>query len=668
MDKQQFLLLDYCRYVDDLRVVVVVKKEIKTEQVEDIVSARIGKELTAYCKKQHLKLELNTTKTEAIAWEDFVGLGSTSKFMRGVQKQISQAPDPVTLANATGNLDHLLWLADTVEVKDGAGKNVLELAHIERPKTDVRDDTIQRFAANRLRYVLRLRRGMADPMEKDDSATSSPVSERESLDHEIENVARKLIACFAKNPALTGVLRCGLDLNPSPDLLLPVLDALEAKLSNEETEFAEQEKKVALYILSDLLKAGAVETGFARAENYPSSSNIEGYRNELLRVALELVDQDGLPWFIYQQALLYLASMHYPVSEKNDEFLSEYMALHRALKFVKPNFKNFSSDFCAGLIVLQMTGDYFKFETWLCDWLNKEKKASNAIAMIDKIAVLAPGILTAVCRKWKKNPRKTWYRHALDTYIAPFKPISKSKSLENWDDQSQPLAAIVSHPENPFVQENALLKLAETLVDGYLQEEIPLNAELTLCNLEVQCDNWALIQTPDAKITASYEEDERTLPCYQTPAWCQEKMEWAYHLGRILRSSIIGQEDFTHRYYHPQDVPGVGYRRLESSWYKRRVGLMPVASGLGEEVTPIPPWTNELILWLLQWPGLEISGEHSNEFKKIKTPGELLQILQARKNKLAEYFGTLSRLPICLLPAYEDDQSDLSHFIMDPRI
>jgi len=195
-DGQQFRLLDYCRYVDDLLVVVAVKKSIKATQVESIVSTRISKKLNRHCKNQELKLELNKEKTEAIAWEDFVGLGSTSRFMRGVQKQISQAPDPVTLANATGNLDQLLWLADTVDGETSAGTNVLELAHIEKPKADVRDDTIQRFAANRLRAVLRLRRSMADPLKKDESGSSNPVSERESLDHEIENIARKLIACF----------------------------------------------------------------------------------------------------------------------------------------------------------------------------------------------------------------------------------------------------------------------------------------------------------------------------------------------------------------------------------------------------------------------------------------------------------------------------------------
>jgi hypothetical protein len=660
-DGLQFRLLDYCRYVDDLCVVVAVKKSIKATQVESIVSTRISKKLNRHCKKQELKLELNKEKTEAIAWEDFVGLGSTSRFMRGVQKQISQAPDPVTLANATGNLDHLLWLADSVDGETSAGTNILELAHIEKPKADVRDDTIQRFAANRLRTVLRLRRSMADPLKKDESGSSNSVSERESLDHEIENIARKLIACFAKNPALTGVLRCGLDLKPSPDLLLPVLDALEAKLSNGSTDFADQERMVALYVLSDLFKAGAVETGFARGESYPASSDIDGYRSELIRIALELVNQDDLPWFVHQQALLYLASMRYPVQKKNGELLKEYRALHRALRLEKPRFKRFSSDFCAGLIVLQMTGDYSNFETWLYNWLNRED-ASKAVEMVDSIALLAPGILSAVCRKWKKNPRKMWYRHALETYIAPFKPISRLKSLVNWDGQVRPLAAIVSHPENPFVQENALLKLAETLVESYLQDKIPLDDDLTLCNLEVGSDNWGAIQTPGGNLSVFYEEDDRTLPCYETPTWCQEDTEWAYHLGRILRSSIIGKEDFTLRYYPEKDVLGAGYRKLENSWYKRRVGLMPVSAGLGEEVTPIPPWMNELILSLLQWPGLEISGEHSKEFKKIKTPAELLGVLRKRKDELAGYFGTLSNLPVCLLPAYEDDERDLSHF------
>ena len=222
--EDHYRLLDYCRYVDDMCIVVAVKNDLKVGKVGKIVSASINKKI----KKQLKSLTLNETKTETIPWEDFAVQGSTSQFMRGVQKQISQAPDPITLANATGNIDHLLWLADTIDGEMNTGISPLELAHIAKPKTDVRDDTIQRFAANRLRTVLRLRRSMADSETYEDS---SPVSEKAVLDHEIETIARKLIACFAKNPALTGVLRCGLDLFPSPDLLLPVLEALEAKLS-----------------------------------------------------------------------------------------------------------------------------------------------------------------------------------------------------------------------------------------------------------------------------------------------------------------------------------------------------------------------------------------------------------------------------------------------------
>ena len=658
-DEDPIHLLDYCRYVDDMRVVVAAKKGISALDVGDKFTKQFNDKLKAYCKGFAKKLTFNGKKTEVVPWEDYAVQGSTSHFMKDVQGQISQAPDPVTLANATGNLDHLLWLADTIE-EGKETDSTLPLANIAKPKMDVRDDTIQRFAANRLRQVLRLRRSMADPVVRiKDGVALQSISERQALDHEIETIARKLLACWAKNPALTGVLRCAMDLFPSPDLLIPVLEALESKILYKKTDIEEGEKLVVYYILADLLKAGAIETGFHHEVSYPENSDIKGYRNELRRIALELVDKDFIPWFVSQQAYLYLAIMDYPLEKSDDPVLENYDLLHRALKYEKPHNEDIDKHLCAGLIVLQLTGKQSHFDTWLCDWLNR-MKPKQAVKLVDKIAKIDPSILTTVCEKWKKSSRKDWFKHTKKNYFIASKTIKKFKTLDNWKSQRISLAAITSHPQNPFVQENAIIKLAEALLTKH--DEIKFDSYLSLHSLSIECDDWNSIQNPDKTLNIIWEKIPQKMPWSETPTWCQSDMKWAYHLGRLLRSSIIGEEDFTTRFYPIREIECNRFRNLKGSWYKRRMGLMPLGSGLGEEESPISPWMNELIMWLLQWPGLEIGGNELTDFDSVKTKSDLLEHVKKRKKTLAGYFGKLSNLPVYLLPACSKENCDLTAF------
>ena len=53
-------------------------------------------------------------------------------------------------------------------------------------------------------------------------------------------------------------------------------------------------------------------------------------------------------------------------------------------------------------------------------------------------------------------------------------------------------------------------------------------------------------------------------------------MAWAYRLGRLLRSAIIGESDFTTRFFPVREEQLDRYRGLQSSWYKRRMGLAPL--------------------------------------------------------------------------------------------
>lgn len=656
-----FRLLDYCRYVDDMRLVVAVPESAARDLPLEILAMGMSTWVNALLDEHEGvqgRMRTKPEKSEAIAWEDYAVQGSTSRFMRGVQAQISTAPDPNTLLQATGSLDHLLWLADALTDGENVDANPLALARISLPKLDVRDDTIKRFAANRLRSVLRLRRSMADPdLPADDALSTSEVSERKALDHEIEAIARKLVACWSRNPALVSVLRCGLDLFPSVELLRPVLEALLSKIGGKK---ASRERLVAIYVLADLFKAGAVETGLHRPESYPETSNIESYRADLIQLALRLVPNKSLPWYLHQQLALFLAVSRYPVAlQAKSEYIKPYAILHSALRFERPGGPQ-TQALTAGLLVLRITGQRDKFVIWLIDWLLSLKKVADARLLIDHVAMIEPKVLTDVWFAVGTSSKAKWLRH-LQRYVPSTVGIETSDPMVTWRPGQRSLAAIAAHPENPFVQENALLKLAAQLLehaDSALDDDA-----ICIDRLAIHCEGWRSIQDPSKVLQVQIvPPGAYTPPWAVSPGWCSEDMRWAYRLGRLLRAAIIGESDYTTRFFPVREESFDRYKGLQSSWYKRRMGLMPLTSGLGAEPTPISPWLNEFVMRLLQWPGLEINRDEVCDFDRARSPAELLKVVTQRLALQNTLYGKVSNLPAYVLPVSGHRALDLSRF------
>lgn len=655
-------LIDYCRYVDDMRIVVAIPNDAAHSMAMETLASEMSdwaNSLINLCfKDEHNGLETKKEKSEAVAWEDFAVQGSTSRFMRGVNGQISTAPDPATLLQATGSLDHLLWLADALDDVGDVDENPLALARISLPRADVRDDTVKRFAANRLRQVLRLRRSMADPeFPAEDALVSTKVSERQALDHEMETIARKLVACWSRNPALSSVLRCGLDIFPSTELLRPVLQALQLKLSPIANR---AEHEVALFILSDLFRAAAVETGLHRSESYPASADIAGYRKELLQAALEVVADLNLPWYLHQQAALFLAVMQYPVSLPPSKELTSYTALHDALRLSRPFTPEPSTALTAGLLVMRITGHRDKFVIWLGNWL-QTLFVRDASKLIDDIAMIEPRVLSELHDSWIGRGKAGWVKH-VERYITPTQAQEASVRLKDWRGGRRSLLAVVTHPENPFVQENALLKLTAELLkaapSGFLD-----NDGVGLDWLSVECADWSRIQDPNTTIIVTIKAPNKIVqPWNEKPSWCSNSLAWAYRLGRLLRSAIIGESDFTTRFFPLREEQFDRYRGIQSSWYKRRLGLMPLSRGLGEEPTPISPWLNELVMRLLQWPGLEINKSVVVGFAEVGTPSDLLTLVKARLAEQGRIYGRQSNLPAYLLPIECSATTNLAAF------
>lgn len=79
---------------------------------------------------------------------------------------------------------------------------------------------------------------------------------------------------------------------------------------------------MAWYCLSEVLRAGATETGFIEnGEPMPRGIDIDAYRKLLWQEAARLAELPtaALPWYLRQQALLFLAANDPTTPQFNEE-------------------------------------------------------------------------------------------------------------------------------------------------------------------------------------------------------------------------------------------------------------------------------------------------------------------------------------------------------------
>lgn len=636
---------DYCRYVDDIRLVVRVSDpNINEISIASTVSTWIQSALDRSIDSE-VSLKVNPDKTEVEAFSAIGGSSGVVARMNTMQKDLSGPFDMSTLTHVEAGLQGLLSLAELgLQAKDSNSSALrLELGSIASPKLEVRDDTLTRFSAYRLTKSLRLRRAMTDLSERTDGGTA-----RDSLQHEFEVSARRLIAAWAVNPSLVQVLAFGLDLFPSPEILKPVISALMEKLGEEVSEF---ERRVAWYVLSELYRSGATETGRKahRTEEF-KVGDINGYRSCLADTAIGLLGRESTPWYLRQQLLLFLCVYGSPpeISSRSSE-----VQLH--LLFVDYLHGDYTHGaaleneaLSVALVGFQISGDAKHFAGWLRTYLKglAKKDVSKALEIVGQTDTDLFATIT------KRGHGKGAARSGiLPKYLGQYVDSrwdSKSGPLPT--DEWIPLSKIITHPENPVSQENALLWLLSRLLvvireGGFNPEKIsPLTVEL-------RASDWGTVADPrSCSVEVRYRPGTLGIdPRYATPPWCARKFAWVYALGRIVRAAATSELDFTAgSWVMHQDVGW--YHGIRSTWQKRRSGMSQSAFALGGTTSGVTQWLSELLVGMLAWPGVATDSDLVPGLDSVQRPIDLSRIVDARIAFQSALYAGGCGLPVYIHP------------------
>jgi len=663
---------DYCRYVDDIRIVAEARSGsggIAQDVIQKRVEEFVRRELIAHQGRLGASrvLELSDDKCTVTPYRSISAQSNLSALMDVLNSELSGTFDIESLTQAAGGLDGLLWMSDQIDDSDEPKPSRLSLATIAMPNTDVRDDTVKRFVGTRLAQLMRHRLAMTDITAAADAGEtlSGRVTNGMALAHEFESTARKLIKCWAENPSLALLLRCGMDLFPHPKLLTPVVEALGVKLFAALDALDSEELRqvrVAEYVVADLLRAGAVETGFRDVEEYPESVDILGYREDLGVLARRIISERRTsPWYLLQQAYLYLASISdVSLAASRTKMPAEvlaYRTLQRTMMFEPAHSRDLIATLPLALVAQQLSPSSRRFGAWLAEGLRLTEDEDDQAAIVTTVALNRPDlVMAALNSKGGRPPR--WKKFVPPALIeANRKPPAKRFGTPRRAER--PLLQIMTDADNVFGQENGVLMLARALLKA---EDIQkhLSAGLSASDVALTCADWSRVQAlPEEAEFLSVlliKGSEAPNPLYANPPWVGEDKAWLYGLGRILRAALTGEFDFTSRRYLVTEEVG-RYSGLRSTWFKRRFGLLNSGRGLMDEPGPVSPWLSGLLSTLLQWPGVEFRANDAAEAGAARTPEELLLFIERRIVEQRALFGVRSKTPMYVVPT--DDHAPL---------
>lgn len=584
------VLEDFSRYVDDFRFVLTADRSKSLREIEELTDVWIGKLLDSHA----VGLQPSSEKTIASVFRgDERPLVRQSRKMRRVQSAVSGGFDAI---GGQEILDAVQGLIRSQEhYSEGHADNQ---AWSLAPVPDVRDATVARFAAGRFRSTFRsLRPLLPDPDFALDDDTHHEASSRSprlartqaELDDEARAFALGLIQNWIEDPSNVRLLRIGLDLWPAEDTLRRILDLLRPFTDRSTLD---AQNRVACYCLSEIFRAGATETGLVKdSESLPAGIDIAAYRAILREEALRVVSpsRSFLPWYLKQQALLFLAVSIAPHTQLIDTTSTHNTKHHlRLIRFLDGERVGVNSSEFATLAIL--TRRSFRGQKRALELV----VTSITPSRLKEIARRDPSFAIEILTLRPDLKRKLSPRFREDLLL------NSTGLSDGWTSLAQ--LVLENGPTGPLRNEIALLGFASHFLSALQAGPTPEAVSPVNILLKLSANDSPISEVIKLKIVQSRVTSLHSM--YRPPTWCPPDERWRLQLGYLLRFILAGTPDFTRVVRLPYvDREEATYRAPENHWYQRLYGLFNGHSAFGDDWLPISPWTERLLFTLMRWPG-----------------------------------------------------------------
>jgi hypothetical protein len=638
-NNENLILEDACYYVDDIRLVVKIPRDLEEGEVKE----KVIDWLQDLLNKTAHGLLVEETKTQVtVEGRERRFLVQQSKTANRIQGAVSGAFDMLHGTDLIGAIEgffHTQKRYSTEQTTEDNGRTGLLVG-----TSDMRDDTAARFAAGRFRRTFRsLRPLLAGDSAHDEDSNDDHKSDcdengsvlpdnlvlsKQQLDERARLFAALLIEEWTANPGNVRLLRIALDIYPDSDFLDQILAILRPGWQPKGSRGPR--KEVRAYCLAELFRAGATETGAVKdGECLPEGVSIDEYHRRLTAEAAEIFEKflaapspgTRFPWYLMQQVFIYLiARDEFPEAvstfrSKGGRLMSNYRKFSKFLTGHPP----FKIEDRVIFIVIAETG----FRLFDIDQLIPDSAISDEFLI--RLHEVSPLVATKLWVRYQKTAserlKKTAFRLGLS--------VRKSITPEN------NLAALSAKPENPFFEEENFLRLAD-----WLLSQPGETFEDTVTPWQISCDTTSSKGYRFGEINPSSfvftDIAQRATHLFEPPDWCESYEErQRAQIGQLLRFALRGSNDLYGNFINDKASQYFQYKKPVSHWEQQRYSGFQGRSAFGPPWLPLSSFTEELLFQLLRWPGSGVS----------TTQKELIQLrfeVKQRLNKLKIQRGEVS--------------------------
>ena len=684
-------LVDYCRYVDDMRFVLVGPNRQtllehlpdaplpQTKTHLDIIRGSLFDTVTPLLDK--LGFEANPKKTRVEAFRGkFVGI---SKTLEDIQSNVS---GPVSYDDAEihlGQLESLLALSKTNEANQSDGSGYFNrLAAIEKDIFDVREDTLKRFAANKISKLLNNIRHFSSRI-TDDSGKPIPGD----WDYLQERLARRFIACWSRDPALVLLLKKGLELFPSTKVLEPILDQLRylIALPNSNwfevpTKQAEIQAAIGRYCLAEIYRHSATTIHRKDRQAIPAHADLDQFFELLQTSAIDDMAMENLinskkqspstrfkpkafNFLAAQARFLLLVRMDTTLETSSGCWFHDFIfKLANGFRNITLHKTVANRDVATGIVIarqlvedpkplLRATSDLFKNRQFVPDIL--------ALIAIQDATLFRALILHARALKYAWLDSAEVQKLIEKLYINTRPTARKLEEITSHIS----LYKLISRPDNPFGNEIMALKLMQALLrDRAPFKKVKPDKVIDLAKTEVKFGALSASPTFSVFDTEFLVRLKFNTVLSEAASHLHSEDE-AFILQRIalcLRAALSGSGDPTG--FGVSLAPKTGYRGLKTTQFKRQVGLLTTPESLAGEAAQFSGWLTTLLSKLLKWPGIRVN-DQGYSWPTEFTCESVSKLVNERLAKLKSLYcrqSGIPSLPELVSPNWKPDKKNLT--------
>lgn len=615
-------LIDYCRYVDDMRLVVTSPKH----------SSLVKQKKSTSCKVQHLAsikeqiissvnkvfkdaglntLSLNDDKTKVELYKPRV-VGVSGELTK-IQNRLS---GPITFDDSQeylGQLEALLSMVGSDSyLSQGENCAINLLAQVEQKHLDIRDDSLKRFATNKIAKVLKVIRNFtAHPVDANGKYTPC------DWDYQQERLARRLIACWSQDPSLVVLLKKGLELFPCRQLINPVLQQLKRKLSDKNKKIV----AVAAYCLAEIFRHASTTIHRLDPKYIPLHADHDNFFEQLQYEAVNIClstdtkNEKGFNLLAEQARFLLLVRLDTTLEQgSGNEDYDLIIKLSKGFRKISLPTSFTAEQLAANILLAEQLNKDSKPLVRAVSCLLDDLATDKLIDVVSNISVQNIAFFSSLVKharpleySWPKQQRvKELIRHqGIDK-----RPLKKPlESISGF----QSLLRLVQRPDNPFANEVMALKLIQALLEKHIELEesapetlidiattkiklegcsysLPPQYDLFDCSLSVELG----FTSPNQLLSKHLIEVDTETKALQRVAIC-------------ARSVLIGNIDWSG--FSSTIEAKTGYRGIKTSSEKRALGMMNTPYSIAGESAQISHWLTTLLSKLLIWPGISVNDQ-----------------------------------------------------------